>query len=220
MREGVDPAVRPSQDEEVGPLEGLVAATSAETSQEASEVAGDEDPDAESLLARMGVEEEGIESGQLLGLVASVLAAVIALVVILIYLFYIPYRTQIGNQAEGSARTTDLDIIRTEGKAKLNQYSRNDSSYAVPIGQAMGLVVASYGSAEGANLPDSRQDWNTLPIMRGMGDTVQQPSRSETAPEFNATRPSDNAPVEVGVDNQNVPSVDVIGNEPGDRPIE
>ena len=221
MREGVDPSVRPSQDEETGPLAGLVTASGAEASDEAAKVTDGDDSDAERLLAQMGVEEEGIESGQLLGLVASVLAAVVALAIILIYLFYIPFRTEVGNRAEGQARTTDLEIIRTEGVAKLNQYSRSDSTYAVPIGRAMGLVVAGYGSADGANLPDSRQDWNTLPVMRGMGDTVQEIPTDETTPQFDGTRrPTDDAQVEVGVDNQQVPTVDVVEDEPGDRPIE
>ena len=221
MRPGVDPAVRPSQDEPLTPYTGLFKAGGTQASQEASEIAGDDDPEAERLLAQMGVEEEGIESGQLLGLVASVLASVIALAIILIYLFYIPYRTQVGTRAEGAARTTDLDIVRTEGAAKLNQYGRTDSTYAVPIGRAMGLVVAGYGTGEGANLPDSRQDWNTLPIMRGMGDAVQDARTSETDSRLNTvTRPSDDAPVEVGVDNQNVPTVNVVEDDLDDEPIE
>lgn len=221
MREGVDPVVRPSQDEEVGPLPGLVTASGAEASDEAAEIAAGDDPEAEQLLAQMGVEEEGIESGQLLGLVASVLTAIIALAIVLIYLFYIPYRTQVGNIAEGQARTTDLDIIRTEGAAKLNQYARTDSVYSVPIGRAMGLVVARYGSSGGAGLPDSRQDWNTLPVMRGMGDAVQQTPETETAPQFDTTtRPSADAPEEVGVDNEDVPTVIVVDDDLGDEPIE
>ena len=220
MRPGVDPAVRPSQDEPITPYTELFKASGAEASQEAAQIAGADDPEAEALLARMGVEEEGIESGQLLGLMASVLAAVLALAVILIYLFYIPYRTQVGNRAEGAARTTDLDIIRTEGVAKL-QYGRTDSTYSVPIGRAMGLVVADYGTDAGANLPDSRQDWNTLPVMRGMGDPVQPASGRETAPDFDRTpRPTADAPAEVGSDYQAVPTVDVVDDDVTNRPIE
>ena len=232
MRPGVDPAVRPSQDEELGPVEGLVGAAGAEASEEAAGVSGDDDPGAEHLLAQMGVEEEGIESGQLLGLVAAVLVSIVALAVVLIFLFYIPFRTQVGLDAEGNARTTDLDIIRTEGAAKLNQYARTDSVYTLPIGRAMGLVVADYGSsnAPGAGrLPDSRQDWNTLPVMRGMGEAVQDVDRADVEPRFDdpALRIGviGDAPEEVGVDNERVPTVDVIDNDAtgvtlGDEPIE
>ena len=221
MRPGVDPAVRPSQDEPITPYTELFKAGGAQASEEAAEVTGGSDPEAERLLAQMGVEEENIESGQLLGLVASVLIAVVALAVVLIYLFYIPLRTQVATDAEGAARTTDLDIIRTEGMAKL-QYGRTDSTYSVPISRAMGLVVADYGSDAGANLPDSRQDWNTLPVMRGMGDPVQEIEGPETAPRFAGTPdPASEAPVEVGVDNQAVPTVNVVDDdEPAGRPIE
>ena len=220
MRPGVDPAVRPSQEEPLTPYTELFKAGGAQASEEAAEITGGSDPEAERLLAQMGVEDEGIESGQLLGLIAVVLASFIALAIVLIYLFYIPLRTQVGNEAEGAARTTDLDIIRTEGMAKL-QYGRTDSTYSVPIGRAMGLVVADYGTEAGAALPDSRQDWNTLPVMRGMGDAVQSASGPETAPRFTGTpSPAVDAPVEVGVDNQAVPTVDVVDDDPGDRPIE
>ena len=226
MRPGVDPAVRPSQDETYGPFEGLAKSATAEATTEASQVTeGDKDAGAESLLAKMGVEEEGIESGQMLGLFASVLVSILALAVILIYLFYIPYRTQTGLEAEGAARTTDLDIIRTEGQAKLTQYTRTDSTYGVPIGRAMGLVVAGYGTGDDASLPDSRQEWNTLPVMRGMGDAVQSVDRAEVEARFSdpalAREALGDAEEEVGVDAEGVDSnVMVIDNGHSDAVIE
>jgi uncharacterized membrane protein len=137
------------------------------------------DPEAEALLARMGVEEEGVESGQLLGLVAATIAAIIALAVILIYLFYIPYRTQVGAEAEGLARSTDLDIVRTEGLAKLEQYARTDETYALPIDRAMAVVAAQYGTSEApaAGLPRTRGQWNTVSVTRGPGRAVQVPTQ-------------------------------------------
>ena len=234
MRPGVDPAVRPSQEEPITPYTELFKAGGAQASEEAAEVTGGDDPEAEALLAQMGVEDEGIESGQLLGLVAAVLVSILALAVVLIFLFYIPFRTQVGLDAEGNARTTDLDIIRTEGTAKLSQYARTDSVYTLPIARAMGLVVASYGTADSpgaSRLPDSRQDWNTLPVnqIRGMGEAVQEVDRSDVEPRFDdpALRIGviGDAPEEVGVDNEAVPTVDVIDNDAtgvtlGDEPIE
>lgn len=226
MRPGVDPAVRPSQDETYGPLGELAKSAAAEATTEASEITeGKKDAGAESLLAQMGVEEEGIESGQMLGLFASVLVAILALAVVLIYLFYIPYRTQTGLAAEGAARTTDLDIIRTEGQAKLTQYTRSDSTYGVPIGRAMGLVVAGYGTGDDATLPDSRQEWNTLPVMRGMGDAVQKADRASVDPRFDdpalAREALGDAEEEVGVDAEGVDSrVRVIDNDASDTIIE
>ena len=218
MRPGVDPAVRPSQDEPITPYTELFKAGGAQASSEASQIAtGEEDSGAEALLAQMGVEEEGIESGQLLGLVAAVLVSVVALAVVLIYLFYIPYRTQTGMRAEGAARTTDLDIVRTEGRAKLTQYGRQDSAYSVPIGRAMGLVVAEYGAEDDPELPDTRQEWNTLPVMRGMGTSVQRTGVDGTTDRFDdpplRRGVIGDAPEEVGVDNEAVETVITIDND-------
>lgn len=221
MRPGAEQAVRPEQDEEVGPLEGLLTSTSAQASSEASEVVGDEDLGAEALLAKMGVEEEGIESGQLLGLVASVLAAIIAMAVILIYLFYIPTRTAAELDAEGNAEYQELEVVRTEGRAKLGQYTRTDATYGLPIEGAMGVVVAQYGTrnaaANAAALPVTRQSWNTLPVMRGMGEAVQDVDRADIEPRFDdpALRRAaiGDATEEVGVDAEAVPTVRVIDND-------
>ena len=106
MRPGVDPSVRPQQDEPLGPLEGLVSASAASVREESAEVVGSDDAEAESLLEQMGVEEENIASGQLLGLVAATLVTIAALAVVLIYLFYVPFLSQVSAEADGSAPTT------------------------------------------------------------------------------------------------------------------
>ena len=173
MRPGVDPAVRPEQDEPLGPAAGLVTAAGAEASQEASEVTGETDAEAEALLAQMGVEEEGIEGGQLLGLVAATLFAVAALAVVLIYLFYIPLRQQTQLEADAAQEAEEIDILRAEALAKLEQYTREDETYGVPIERAMGLVALEYGAASEAGLPADRAGWNVLPVQRGMGNAIQ-----------------------------------------------
>ena len=211
MRPGVDPAVRPAQDEPLGPAAGLVTASMAQADEEASEVVGADDPEAEALLAQMGVEEENIESGQLLGLVAATLTAVAALAVILIYLFYVPYRTQVGVNADARASNYEQQNLRTEATAKLDQYSRTDSTYGVPVAQAMGLVAARYGSADAAGLPSTRQEWNMLAVVRGPGQAVQQ-----TAATPRQTLPADAMPAdgdeEVGVDDD-VDTVEVVDDD-------
>ena len=210
-RPGTDPAVRPEQDEPNGPLAGLMTAASAQTQEEAAEAVGGDDPESEALLARMGVEEENIESGQLLGLVAATLTAVAALAVILIYLFYVPYRTQVGVNADARASNYEQQNLRTEATAKLDQYSRTDSTYGVPVAQAMGLVAARYGSADAAGLPSTRQEWNMLAVVRGPGQAVQQ-----TAATPRQTLPADAMPAdgdeEVGVDDD-VDTVEVVDDD-------
>ena len=209
-RPGTDETVRPEQDEPLGPVAGLVGAASAKVSEEAADVTGDRDPEAEALLARMGVEEEGIEGGQLLGLVAATLAGVAALAVILIYLFYVPYRTQVGEDAEGAATNYEQQDLRSKAEAKLRQYSRADSAYGVPISRAMGLVAVEYGSADAAGLPASRQQWNTLALDRGPGRAIQAtPQRDVLAGDVPAAGDGDE---QVGVD-EDVDTVELIEND-------
>lgn len=209
-RPSTDPSVRPEQDEPTGPVAGLVTAAGAQTSEEASDVVDERDSESEALLAQMGVEEEGIESGQLLGLVAATLTAVGAMAVILIYLFYIPFRTQVGAEAEGLATNYEQQDLRTEALAKLGQYTRADSTYGVPIEQAMGLVAASYGDAGAAGLPSRRQQWNTLPLDRGPGSAIQAtPRRGDIDRDF---PPIADGREEVGVD-EDVDTVELIEND-------
>lgn len=173
MRPGVDPAVRPQQDEPLGPLEGLVSSSAASVKEESAEVVGSDDAEAESLLAQMGVEEEGIASGQLLGLVAATLVTIAALAVVLIYLFYVPFLSDVNAEADGAAKYYEINDLRTEAVAKLSQYARADDAYTLPIGRAMGLVAVRYGSASAEGLPQTRAEWNVLPVMRGPGRAIQ-----------------------------------------------
>ena len=209
-RPGADQTVRPEQDEPNGPVAGLVSSASAEVSEEAADVTGDRDPEAEALLARMGVEEEGIEGGQLLGLVAATLASVAALAIILIFLFYIPFRTQVGERAEGQAANYEQQDLRAEAIAKLDQYTRSDSTYGLPIARAMGLVAVDYGSADGAGLPSRRQQWNTLALDRGPGRAVQgTPQRGALS---GSALPAGDGEEQVGVD-EDVDTVELIEND-------
>ncbi len=209
-RPGADATVRPEQDEPNGPVEGLVASASAEVAEEAAEVTGDRDPEAEALLARMGVEEEGIEGGQLLGLVAATLASVAALAIILIFRFYIPFRTQVGERAEGQAVNYEQQDLRAEALAKLDQYTRTDSTYGLPITRAMGLVAADYGSADAAGLPSRRQQWNVLALDLGPGRAIQAtPQRGELS---GRGLPAGDGDEQVGVD-EDVDTVELIEND-------
>ncbi|HEX9952677.1 MAG TPA: hypothetical protein VGB53_12970 [Rubricoccaceae bacterium] len=168
--------VRPEQDEPGGPLGGLVGTAATQASSEAAP--GNVDT---ALLESMGVEGEGIESSQILGLVAGVVFAVIGLGVVLVCLFYLPYLQQTGNRASDVSDYPELEQSRTEARAKLGQYARQDSLYHVPIEQAMSVVAGRYAAAEAgaqapAGLPATRQQWNTLMLNRGTGTAVQNPA--------------------------------------------
>lgn len=167
-------AALPERDEPGGPLGGLVGATSTQAALEASPSGTPADSD---LLASMGVESEGIESGQILGLVAGVVVSIVALAVVLVYLFIIPTRQQAGTDRSNVSDYPELEQVRTEGRAKTSLFARNDSLYQIPVENAMSAVTAQYaqGSAP-AGLPSTRQQWNTLMLNRGTGTTVQAPA--------------------------------------------
>ena len=173
--EAVGTPARPTGDEPLGPYGELIPTAGVEAKEEATPGG---DPEAESLLAQMGVEEEGIEGGQILGLIISVGVAVLALVVVLIYLFIIPTQTQDATEAKDVDQYIELEQVRVEGLAKLDHYERADSAYAVPIGRAMGLVAAEYGAttAGAATMPTTRQEWNTLPVEVAPSRAVQRPA--------------------------------------------
>lgn len=166
-----NPAVRPEQDEPGGPLGGLVGTAATQAATEATPA----DADA-ALLENMGVEGEGIESGQILGLVAATIFAILALAVVLVYLFYIPFRQQVGDTASDVPDYPELAQVRTEALAQLNQYARADSAYHVPIGQAMSVIAGRYAATASAGLPATRQQWNTLSLNRGIMPATQTPA--------------------------------------------
>lgn len=172
VRPGVDAAVvRPEQDEPGGPLAGLVGATAAQAAEEATPGG---DPEAEEALAEMGVEEEGVESGQLLGFIVATLATVGVLSAILIYLLYMPYRDATGASAASVDGYPDLTQSLVDGRAKLNQAQRDGDTYTITIGDAMQRIVGEYSG--GQPPPQARLDraaFNTLMVNRTAGRAVQ-----------------------------------------------
>lgn len=218
LRPEADPAlVRPEQDEPGGPIGGLLSAVSTET---ATEATPGTDPAAEALLEQMGVEEEGIESGQLLGFVVATLLAVAALAVVLIYFIYSPYRGSTQAQADNVDVYPELQQSRVDARAKLDQATRTGDAYTIPIGRAMGLVAAEYGTSTGAPSPDAaartlavpstRQAFNTLMVNRNEGYAVQrvQPSSALATP-----APANAAPVgaDPGTFTPNIPTPAEVG---------
>lgn len=167
--------VRPEEDEPGGPLAGLVGASSAKVVEEATPGG---DAATEALLAQMGVEEEGVESGQLLGFVVATLLAVGALAIVLIYLIYTPFRGETQARAENVGRSPELAQSRVDAAAKLDRATRTGESYTVPIDRAMGLVAAEYGgtAAAASGVPATRQRFNTLPVVGMATQAVQAPS--------------------------------------------
>ena len=141
-RPGTDPAVRPEQDEELGPLPGLLSTASAEVQEEAG-LADAEDHD---QLDDAGVEEEGIESGQIMGITAAILVCVAILAFVVFWAFYLPELGEAENEAQDEVELTpEGRSINAEGQARLENYGLTaDSTFTLPINLAMEREVAKY----------------------------------------------------------------------------
>ena len=191
LRPGVDPdIVRPEQDEPGGPLAGLVGAGAAQV----ADATGDDD--AHDALVGMGVEEEGIESGQLLGFVAATLVAVALLAITLIYFIYAPFRAGTDDRVNDVALYPELEQTRVDARAKLDHTALSaDSSYTIPIGRAMGLVAADYGAAP-TDPELSRAQFNTLQVNRTAGRAVQ--AMAAAVPDTAASAPAGSVPTAEG----------------------
>jgi len=146
----------PSELEDNGPLPGLVNAAKVEV-----EAAVTGDTSAEALLAQMGVEDEGLESGQLVGMILAIVVSVTALAFALIYLFVIPLQQQTADDADIRAEYPELATAINDGLDQLNKYRTVDGGYGVPIERAMEVLAAQYDSTSGATEAMTRQEFNT-----------------------------------------------------------
>lgn len=146
MRPEADPSVHwPGQDEPSGPMAGLFQAAGAETAAHYANV-----PAAAAIAEAAGVEEEGLESGQLFGLMLATAVGVIVLILTIYFLFYSPLLQETRDQAADVPldRYVELRDSRTAGLGLINDYAVNeDSTYRLPIDAAMEMVARDYAAA-------------------------------------------------------------------------
>lgn len=129
------PEVEPDGKESLGPVVELFKAAGAEA---ASEVTGSRaSAEAE---ADLGVEHEGVESGQIIGLVVAV---VIALAVIIVFVFT---WTDIVYQESSTAVVNvsgypDLRETELNARRALDNYEAVPNGFRIPIDQAMSAIA-------------------------------------------------------------------------------
>ncbi|MEO0556544.1 MAG: hypothetical protein AAF170_00030 [Bacteroidota bacterium] len=167
-------ALPPELEEPNGPLPGLVNTAKLEVEAELG------DDSAEALLAQMGVEDEGLESGQLLGMVLSIVVSVAALAFGLIYLFIIPLQQQTADEAEIGTEYPELASATAAGESQLNDYRTVDGGYGVPVERAMEVIATQYDSTAGAAGARTRQEFNTAWIDLGPDAAVREATGRET----------------------------------------
>jgi len=128
----------PDRRESYGPAVALFSSAGAEA---AAEATGDEE-----RLARereMGVAHEGVEAGQIIGFAGVVVAAIVLIVCVLF--FWITSVAQTTREATVDTSVyPELRETETRAAQQLDQYelvSERDSTYRVPIGEAMRIVA-------------------------------------------------------------------------------
>jgi hypothetical protein len=145
--------VRPDQQEELGPMEGLMEASAAEVS---AEVTGSPEDQAEA--ERLGAEGEGVEAAQIFSIM---LATAVTLGLAVFGVFFL-----VAEVADEKTVERDAVVLYPELRevqrvaAEMENYSRTDSLYRLPIGAAMNQVSEAYyaqqeGSDEVVPAPDN-----------------------------------------------------------------
>ncbi len=140
--------VRPDQQEsDLGPIGELMHAASAEA---AAEATGSEAAEAEALDS--GAEAEGVEAAQIFSLM---LVTAVTLVLAVVGVVFLVKFVADGETAERDAVELypELEETRTRAAAKLNDYSREDDLYRMPIDAAMASVVESYDAQQQGATP-------------------------------------------------------------------
>jgi hypothetical protein len=132
---------------------GLFQAAGAETAAHYANV-----PAAAAIAEAAGVEEEGLESGQLFGLMLATAVAVIVLILTIYFLFYSPLLQETRDVAADVPldRYVELRDARTAGVGLISDYAVNeDSTFRMPIDAAMELVARDYAAAGAAPTPEA-----------------------------------------------------------------
>ncbi|MEM6328161.1 MAG: hypothetical protein AAF791_13690 [Bacteroidota bacterium] len=197
-------ALRPEADEPNGPVPGLLATAAADVQEELGFGGAEED---------LGVEEEGIASGQIAGITVAILVSVFLVSFVVFWAFYLPELSDTQVEMAGEVELAPEErTILAEGMAALDNYSLTaDSTFTLPIDVAMANVVEAYASpAEGdggetasgmAPTASSREGFNIQPVQIAPADAIEpsasaasvasDPLTEAEAPESAPTLPAD-----------------------------
>ncbi len=123
-------------DETYGPYPALIRSASVGA---AAEVTGQE-----KLLEQeeeMGVEHEGVEAGQILGIMLAIAASIMMIVIVLFQWTRI-VEVEIRSSATGLSGYPELRQVEMAAQQKLTEYGvSEDGNYRIPIERAMELMV-------------------------------------------------------------------------------
>lgn len=132
----------PDRSEGYGPAAGLVGAAGVEAAAEATGSKPLVDREQE-IEHEMGVAREGVEAGQIIGLISVVAVAILVITVVVIYWVTTVSQGE-RRQVVGMTGYPELQATETEAAQQLQQYellSEQDGTYRIPIDEAMRLVA-------------------------------------------------------------------------------
>ena len=135
-----------NDDEDYGPAGELVRAASAEM---AAEVTGSEKYYEEE--ERLGVEHEGIEAGQIMGIAGGVIVAIILIIITLLMVVDLEAAEQ-REAVMDASRYPELQETEAQAMEKLHQYGvveGEEGVYRIPIDRAMQIIANEAYQEEG-----------------------------------------------------------------------
>ncbi|HET6568677.1 MAG TPA: hypothetical protein VFG50_11985 [Rhodothermales bacterium] len=146
---------RPDDDRRLGPFVEMVRSGGHEIQ---AELTGS--PEAYAKEAAEGVQHEGVETGQIMALIAVVLIIIIGMIGC-VYLLYDNLRRATQAEVVGMSGYPELAADKEEAAQKLNRYGIIDQQagvYQIPIDSAMSQIVQeASGRAAGTTSPGETQ---------------------------------------------------------------
>ena len=213
-RDEAEEVVRPDQQEDLGPVGELMHAASVEAT---AEVTGD--PEAEAEAERLGVEGEGVEAAQIFAIMfATALSLALAVVAVFVLIgVYADDETIARADVQLYPELREVERVYAE----MQNYSRVDSLYRLPIGVAMNQVTEVYAE-QNASVP-APDNFSTLYLdaIRESDVVVREYELDalgyDELVEDEATIPDPGVDLDAGTESEASPVEAGEGNEPEDR---
>lgn len=113
-------------------------------------------------LAQAGYEPEGVSAGHLLSLIGVTLICIAAAVLSIYFVFYAPFKDHREQVAEDVNPNVEQVELRAEAIEALDTYGLTaDSSYRIPVAEAMKNQIRQDSIVHSPNRVETRQSFNT-----------------------------------------------------------
>lgn len=206
---------RPDQQEELGPVEGLVHASAVEAKAEVTD-----DPETEAEAARLGIESEGVEAAQIFSIL---LATVVTLTLAVLGVFVLVAYFSDAETVERSSGATYAEVqeVRNRATEMLTQYGRTEDVYRIPITEAMGLVAADYAE-RGQDARPAPTNFRTVYLGSYLGESGfdEFGAGAEDSPESGTAVGEDSEALQTGTPDEPAPDDEAATSDEEDVPAD